>query len=66
MKNIKKYIQEFKDQFAVSGVVTFILGLLLIIRRFADIAETRGYCGHNQQRDHRRNDDPPGISAFFK
>ena len=32
MKNIKKYTQEFKDQFAVSGVVTFILGLLLIIR----------------------------------
>ncbi len=31
MKNIKNYIQEFKDRFAVSGMVTFILGLLLII-----------------------------------
>ena len=31
MKNIKAYIQGFKDQFAVSGIVTFALGLLLII-----------------------------------
>ena len=31
MKNIKAYIKGFKDQFAVSGLVTFALGVLLII-----------------------------------
>ncbi len=31
MKNIKNYIQEFKDRFAISGLVTFGVGLLLII-----------------------------------
>ncbi len=31
MKNIKSYIQEFKNRFALSGIVTFAIGLLLII-----------------------------------
>ena len=31
MKNIKAYIKGFKEQFAVSGLVTFALGLLLVI-----------------------------------
>ncbi len=31
MKDIKNYIQEFKNRFAVSGFVTFAVGLLLII-----------------------------------
>ena len=31
MKNIKAYIQGFREQFAVSGLVTFGLGMLLVI-----------------------------------
>ncbi len=31
MKNIKSYIQEFKNRFAISGFATFALGLLLIV-----------------------------------
>lgn len=31
MKNIKTYLQELKNRFALSGIVTFAMGLLLVI-----------------------------------